>query len=172
MEAQESKMMNDFQTRTQPLVEQLGEILDNAEAGIAYSPLLRDYARLVEMIQNSSRTLGQAFPDPKHLVHRLHDYSGLCKSIALKIADLKDNDTLYDVALALLMDATEVLVEIIKGIRSKNVGIDGFLNQKLVERLQWASYQFQTQGRLRTGDGAEKLDQSDIDDLLKKLGVG
>lgn len=172
MESQESKMMNDFRVRAQPLILQLRDILDRCEADLNQAPSLTEYARIVDMVVQSCRTLGQAYMDPNHAIHRIGSYALICRAVALKASDLKENVALLEVCIALLQDATEVLGEMIDQIgKHTDDPIQKFLKQKLVERLQWVSYQFHERKAAHADLTEKKLSQNDIDDLLKKLGM-
>lgn len=188
MESQDSKLMNEFRSRTQTLLAQMTSLLEDiesdaisqgVEAKTNHHKSFLEYARLAEMIAKAAGSLGRASQEASHPLHRLEDYSLICKSVALQTAGIRENQTLYVTAIALLQDATEVLLEMIQSISSmlwqteKADPIRSHMNQQLVDRLKWVSYQFVEQGK-RSEAGAsdsEKMGQNEIDDLLKKLGV-
>lgn len=177
MEAQDSKLMNEFRTRAQPLIRQLNTLLEAVEPQMSEAARLRDYGRIVDLILQSSRTLGQSIDSLQHPIHRISDYALVCRSVALHTSEIVENQALYDTAVALLMDATEVLADMISLTSAQAAGEDPvkkYLNQKLVERLQWMSYQFrdlESKVRPKIEEEENKMSQNDIDDLLKKLGV-
>lgn len=136
---------------------------------------LLEFARIIDLIHQSSRTLGQGTDNHAHPIHRIGDYALICRAVAQQTAEITENETLYDTAVALLMDATEVLGEMLAmggaGDKIQEDPVRKFLNQKLVERLQWLNYQFRGMIPKNKLPEDKKLNQGDIDELLKKLGV-
>lgn len=172
MSSQDSKLMNEFRDRAQPLLTQMTEILDEVEGRMGEAAKLMEFARIIDLILQSSRTLGQAIDSAAHPIHRIGDYAMICRAVAQQSAAITENRTLYDTAIALLMDATEVLAEMIQATKdAKEDPVRRFLNQKLVERLQWLNYQFRGMIPDSHLPAKKEMNQNDIDDLLKKLGV-
>ncbi|MBX3019201.1 MAG: hypothetical protein KF767_15045 [Bdellovibrionaceae bacterium] len=172
MSAQDLKLMNEFRGRAQPLIVQMTGILEEVEGQLPSAARLTEFARIIDLIHQTSRTLGQGADNLMHPIHRIGDYALICRAVAQQTAEITENQTLFDTAVALLMDATEVLNEMVemKG-EGKEDPVRKFLNQKLVERLQWLNYQFRGMIPKSKIPEDKKLNQGDIDDLLKKLGV-
>lgn len=171
MGTQDPKMMNDFRGRAQPLLSQMKSILDKCEGDFSQIAKVGQYARIVDLIVLSSRTFGQVVDNPQHPIHRIGDYSQICRSVAQQTSEIVDNTALFDTAVALLQDATDVLSEMVKDLGPTEDPVRRHLNQKLVERLQWLAYQFRGLRKANAATEDKKLSQNDIDDLLKKLGV-
>lgn len=172
MSAQDLKLMNEFRGRAQPLLSQMSEILDRVEGQITEAPKLLEFARIIDLIHQSSRTLGQGADSVSHPIHRIGDYALICRAVATQTAEISENATLFDTAVALLMDANEVLGEMVAMTgEGKEDPVRKHLNQKLVERLQWLNYQFRGMIPKNKIPEEKKMGQGDIDDLLKKLGV-
>ncbi len=163
--------MNEFRGRAQPLLVQIRLILEKTEGSLHEAPNLKEFARIIDLIFQSSRTLGQSIDTVQHPIHRIRDYAMLCRAVSLQTAEIIENAALFDTAVALLMDATDVLAEMICTEPTVEDPVKVHLNQKLVERLQWLSYQFRGMIPDQKITAEKKLNQDDIDDLLKKLGV-
>ena len=103
----------------------------------------------------------------------ISDYAALCKAVGYKASQITDNEQFFDICVALLLDATETLEVLLERIHEPIMDLKKSITQAFVERLRWASEQF-TEGysmSVDTGAAGNKMKQSEIDDLLKKLGL-
>ena len=92
------------------------------------------------------------------------------KLMANKAAQIHNNPQFYFVCVALLLDATETLQEMVTHLDKQNSSFKNYLSETFLERLKWVSDQFGKDYRETVGD--KSLDQNEINDLLKKLGLG
>jgi hypothetical protein len=114
---------------------------------------------------------------PEHAIHLIADYSALCKAVGYKASQITDNEKFYDICVAILLDATETLQVLLDKIYEDIPQLKEEIPEAFLERLRWVSQQFNESYSMSVGLGkADKQDeakmkQSEIDDLLKKLGL-
>jgi hypothetical protein len=113
---------------------------------------------------------------PDHALHMIADYAALCKAVGYKASQITDNEQFFDICVALLLDATENLSQLIMSVDKDGALLREVIPQAFIERLRWVSNQFNESysmsvGAGASGSGTPKMQQSDIDDLLKKLGL-
>lgn len=113
---------------------------------------------------------------PDHALYMVADYAALCKAVGYKASQITDNEQFFDICVALLLDATENLNHLIKNVDKSEALLRDTIPQAFIERLRWVSNQFNDSYSMSVGaggatTGTPKMHQSDIDDLLKKLGL-
>ncbi|HWU43947.1 MAG TPA: hypothetical protein VN132_10935, partial [Bdellovibrio sp.] len=108
-----------------------------------------------------------------HALHMISDYAALCKAVGYKASQIKNNEQFYDTCVGILLDATETLDILLKHIHDPAENLRKTIPQAFIERLRWISQQFSEEYSMSVGpqQPAKKLQQTEIDDLLKKLGL-
>ena len=111
---------------------------------------------------------------PEHALHTVADYAALCKAVGYKASQIQGNAQFYDICVALLLDATVTLSEWIENLGAESgQELKNSFSTTFLERLRWVSNQFGADVRGSVDVKRDKkLDQNEIDDLLRKLGVG
>jgi len=121
----------------------------------------------------AAKSLAMSGKTSKQQLGQLGDYAGICKIVGYKAALIYDNQQFYEICVALLLDGTEVLSTMLSGIQSGKMQVKQMISQTFIERLRWISSQFghnySASVDIHKGKNT-KLNQGDIDDLLKKLG--
>lgn len=149
-------------------------ILEKCEGNYDQVERLDEFGQIVDRIMGAAEMIGLQISDPNHMIHKVSDYAAICKAVGYKASQIKDNDQFYDICVALLLDGTEVLQMMMQELTSDKKNIKDLFTQTFLERLRWVSAQFGAGFRssvdINKGQ-KEKLDQTDIDDLLKKLGL-
>ncbi len=169
------EILKEFQTESKDLINQMMDILELCEQANAQEQSLEQYGQLVDRIMGGAKSLAlQVQKD--HLIHKIGDYAAICKAVGYKASQLKNNHQFFEICVALLLDATEMLILMIDSITiATKVEIKDLLSKTFLDRLRWVSDQFGTEYRasvdVKKGQEAKKMDQSEIDDLLKKLGL-
>ncbi len=161
----------DFQSESKTLVGQLLEILEAIESDYSQYKRLEEYGNIVDRIMGTAKTLAEAVPELKVVMDSIGSYGELCKAVSYKASQIADNRNLHTVMVALLLDATEMLQSMIDHIRdSKELDLKKVLSKTFLDRLRWASQQFDSSVRA-TLDYGDQNTQATINDLLKALGV-
>lgn len=173
MEAQFDEILKEFQVESKRLVVQALEVLEKAEGDIAQARDLEDYGMYVDRIMGGAKSLAVSIPQPEHIIHKIGDYSALCKAVGYKSSQVWDNETLYDICVAVLADATDILADMIDELLARpGAKVEDFLDQHLIDRLRWLSEQFGSEYRESVDvNKKDRLKQGEIDDLLAKLGL-
>ena len=131
------------------------------EGDFSQKESLKVFANKIDRIMGASASIAM-MAEPDHGLNLVTDYTSLCKVVAYKAAEIQDNSKLYDVTVALLLDAVEALNVLIKKIELPMAELKKVISPNFIERLRWISEQFSKQNSLKA--------QSEIDDLMKKLG--
>jgi chemotaxis regulatin CheY-phosphate phosphatase CheZ len=156
------------------LIKQMLDILEDIEGDFAQVKRLGDYGNLVDRIMGGAKNIA-ILADEKHASNLISDYAALCKAVGYKASQIKDNEQFYDICVALLMDATETLNNIVDCVDFDVETVKKTVPITFIERIRWVSSQFSKEYRESVGSGGKveeekQLSQTEIDDLMKKLG--
>lgn len=166
----DSEILNEFVLESKSLIDESLEILSEIESDPKQTKRLENYGNNVDRIMGGAKNLA-LMVDAKHPLHFISDYCALCKAVGYKASQIKNNPQFYFVCVALLLDATETLQEMIEHLNKlDHHSFKNYLSETFLERLKWVSEQFGKEYRETVGE--KSLDQNDIDNLLKKLGLG
>ncbi len=168
------EILKDFLSESKDLISKMESILEQAEGDFSQVKSLEEYGLNVDRIMGAAKSLALMVTDENHLIHKVGDYSAICKAVGYKASQIKDNEQFYDICVALLLDGTEVLDQMIDGLGTGKSDIKELFSTTFLERLKWVSAQFGAEYRASVDvnkTSKTKLDQSEIDDLLKKLGL-
>jgi chemotaxis protein histidine kinase CheA len=168
-------MLVEFQKEAKTLLNTLYETLESIDDDYSKSKDLENYGQVVDRIMGGAKILALDF-DESHFTHQIGNYAELCKAVSYKASQIQDNESLFCICLAFLMDATDVLKDMINGLSSNTkLEMKSFFNHAFLDRLKWISGKFSSEVRASvsfdTGNAEEVMDQNAIDDLMKKLGL-
>lgn len=169
----EDEILVDFQSEANTLLSELLEILETCEEDFSKVQELEGFGQRVDRIMGGAKSLALQYTDPDHLIHRIGDCAAICKIVGYKASQIKDQKNFYDICVALLLDATEMLEQLVAALTDSDSAKGKTLfTPAFVERLRWVSSQFGADVRasVDVNQGTNKLKQDEIDDLLKKLG--
>ena len=157
----DADILNDFYQESNTIIAESIELLEEMEGDFSQKESLKVFANKIDRIMGASASIAM-MAEPDHGLNLVTDYTSLCKVVAYKAAEIQDNTKLYDVTVALLLDAVEALNVLIKKIDLPMTELKKVISPNFIERLRWISEQFSKQTSLKA--------QSEIDDLMKKLG--
>lgn len=167
----DKEIVKDFVTESKNLIHQALELLENIEGDFSQVKELEVYGNEVDRIMGGAKSLALLVP-PTHSLHMISDYAALCKAVGYKASQIKNNPQFYDVCVALLLDATETLDILLDRVDETAEVLKKTLPQAFIERVRWVSHQFTAEYRSSVdSNGSQTLNQSEIDDLMKKLGL-
>ncbi len=168
----DKEIIEDFVTESKTLIEDLLDLLEGIEGEYSQVQKLAEYGNTVDRIMGGAKSLALLAP-PSHALHMISDYTALCKAVGYKASQIKNNEQFFDICVALLLDATETLSTLIEQIDRDGNTLKETIPQAFIERLRWVSNQFSEDFSSSVGLGAgdKKFQQTDIDDLLKRLGL-
>lgn len=161
------EIIKDFVDESKTLVHDLVVQLETIEGHFAKVGQLADYGNGVDRIMGGAQSLALLAP-PEHALHMISDYSAVCKAVGYKASQIHDNEQFFEICVGLLIDATETLLKLLENIDKDSLTIKKLIPQAFIERLHWASNQFSDHVRASVGTNSS---QSDISDLIKKLGL-
>lgn len=169
----DNKILVDFLRESKTLVEKMLEILGKCEGNFKQVKSLENYAMNADRIMGAARSIAMEIGDIEHPVNKVGDYAAICKLVGFKASNIQNNETFYDICVALLLDGTEVLKVMLDEVSSGQMKVKELISVTFIERLRWVSSQFGAEYSagvdIHKGKNT-KLSQGDIDDLLKKLG--
>lgn len=169
----DDSILKEFIQESKSLISQSLEILEEVEDDVTKIKRLEVYGNNVDRIMGGAKNLAMMV-DGKHPLHFIGDYCALCKAVGYKSSQIKGNPDFVMICVALLLDATETLEAMINKVTASANSEKTLLSQTFLDRLSWVSSQFgkdirETVGAVSSGKTAE---EADINDLLKKLGIG
>lgn len=160
-------IVKDFAAESKAVLHDLVDLLQNIEGDFSQVQQLGEYTQKLDRIAGGAKSLAFLVPS-EHALHMIADYAALCRVVGDKTSQIDGNSQLYDICVALLIDATETLSEGIGALEGGGSAADlrNSFTKTFLERLRWVSNQFATDSK-----ASKKLDQNEIDNLLKKLGM-
>jgi hypothetical protein len=167
-------IVKDFVSESKKIVDDLIELLEGIDGDFAQVKQLEEYGQRVDRIMGGAKSLALMVP-PDHALHVVADYAALCKAVGYKASQIDNNPQFYNICVALLLDATETLQDLIERLEEDEKGqeLKESFTTTFLERLRWVSNQFGADVRASVDAKTQKkkMDQNEIDELLRKLGV-
>ena len=171
------EILQEFKDESKDLVEQLLDILDSAEEGFKNKSKLEEYGQIVDRIMGGAKSVAMATESP--MPQQIGNYAELCKIVGYKGSQISADGQFYIVVVAFLQDATEMLEQMVNVTGTdKEKKIREILSETFLDRLKWISERFEEGLRASVATTTDKEkskdenDQTDIDAILKQLGVG
>jgi len=166
-------IVKDFMLESKGIIQDLVDLLESVEGDFSQVSQLEGYGQKVDRIMGGAKSLALLVPQD-HPLHMVADYAALCKAVGYKASQIQGNPQFFDICVALLLDATETLSEWIENLGKDSAeDMKSSLTTTFLERLRWVSNQFGADVRssVDANQKSKKMDQNEIDDLLRKLGV-
>jgi hypothetical protein len=185
-----NEILIEFQSESKALIVQLMQILESVEAEPSLYKSLEQYGQIVDRIMGAAKSLNQMIPHNAKL-ETIGNFAALGKVIGYKASQVGNNEQLVTVAVALLLDATEVLGQLNDTLLETGSTANGeLLSDTFLDRLKWLATKFDETLRATlaidkssakpsgkaaqpnaTGPQAYQPVLNEIDAVLKKLGV-
>lgn len=168
----DNEILKDFLTESKKLTNEGLEILEKAEGDVTQVKSLEIYGNVVDRIMGGAKSIALLVPKD-HALHTVSDYAALCKAVGYKTAQVGDNEHFYNTCVALLIDATETLNLLLDNLDKTQDEIKKSVPEAFIERVRWVSEKFNRDLRGSVdsmGASGKKLEQNEIDALMKKLG--
>lgn len=158
----------EFVSEARNIVKDLYKHLELAEEGLDQRQNLEVFGQMVDRILGSAKTLAVTEPTVS-LYQEIGSLAELCKIVGYRGSQIDKNENFYNVVVALLLDATEMLEVMIEGVGGSGSGDRG-LSGTFLDRLKWVASQFDenTRSSLKVGDD---LAAKSFDQIFKKLKV-
>lgn len=169
------EILVEFKDESKKLVDEMNEILEEVDGQFSHKFLLENYGQLVDRIMGGAKNILTLGLDSGPNVEKIGKYAELCKLVGYKTSQV-DNEQLFTVAVAFLLDATEMLDSMITEFGTANqVDVKSLLNKTFLDRLSWVASKFDEKLRASVAvtkdSGPGKKSQDQIDSLLKQLGI-
>lgn len=173
----DNEILKDFKSESKGLIEEMLELLEEADGEPRAFKNLDRYGQTVDRIMGGAKSLIVQCPEDfpaSHALHRVGDYAAICKSVGYKTSQVSENHQLFNVCVAFLLDATEVLKKMVDDLKAEESGdLEKMLTKTFLERLRWINSQFSSDIRATVGASESaapsRLKQTEIDELLEKL---
>jgi hypothetical protein len=168
------EILKEFQIESKNLIGQMLRILENCEDDFSQVQRLEDFGQTVDRIMGGAKSLALVVTEKDHIIHKIGDYSALCKAVGYKASQIKGNPQFYDICIAFLLDATEMLSEMFEKHFDSKTNFKELFSKTFLDRLKWLSDQFGEEFKATLDihkTKQQKMSQEEIDQLLKKLGL-
>jgi len=167
------EILDEFRNESKGLVSEMLEILEEVEGQFDHRFLLENFGQVVDRIMGGAKNLELAYEENEN-IRKIAKYSELCKLVGYKTSQI-DNPDLFTVSVALLLDATEMLDDLVEKFGTdKEIDVSQILSSTFLDRLSWVAGKFDENLRASVAVNKDKKDgksQDQIDDLLKSLGI-
>ncbi|MFP5519499.1 MAG: hypothetical protein ACLGGX_06320 [Bdellovibrionia bacterium] len=167
------EIVKEFVVESKTLIEDLIELLESIDGDFSKVEQLADYGNRIDRIMGGAKSLA-LLVDESHALHLISDYTALCKAVGYKASQIKDNESFFDICVALLLDATESLEQMMDHLDMSAVELKKRIPVTFIERVRFISNQFSEDMRGSVdarGTQQGKMSQTDIDELMRKLGL-
>jgi len=163
------EILGEFKAESKEFVVQMLAILEDIESQPSQIQRLEEVGLLADRIMGTAKSLVvQGFGGAD--VGRIASYGELCKLVSYKGSQIADQPQLASVVIALLLDATEMLDQMMEELGSESgPSPDSSLNETFLDRLRWVSQQFDQNLRGTVAVSGAQLAQAQIDQILKKI---
>lgn len=171
MSEDNNEIVKDFVDESKGLIHELVELLEEIEGDYSQVNRLADYGNKIDRIMGGAKSIALLLPDD-HAVHMIADYTGLCKAVGYKASQVQNNKQLYDIIVALLLDATETLDGMMSRLNVSATELKKSISNTFLERVRWVSDQLSDDlnSSVDAGTGG-KMAQDEIDEMLRRLGL-
>jgi hypothetical protein len=169
------KILREFITETKTLIVEMHRILDNSEGNLTLASGLEMYGQFADRIMGVAKNIALTIEDKNDPFHKMADYTSICKAVGYQTSQItgQENEGFYNLCVALLMDATDVLSQLIELVEKggSSMELKDIVSATLIDRVRWASSKFSKEFRSSVpATGGNRLNQEDIDKLIIKLG--
>ncbi len=161
-------ILDDFTKESLILIDECLDLLESIEEDPSEVGKLSDFANRIDRVMGGAKSLALLVSN-EHPLHLIGDYCAICKSVGYQGAQIQNNDQLYNVVVALLLDAVEMTKDLFSEMDKTATELKKKFSTTFLERLKWISFQYDELEKKRSG--GEKLQQNEIDELLAKLGL-
>jgi len=173
--ASDQTILDDFQAEARRLLVELHEVLKLSRPGFSHRQTMGEFGQKVDRIMGAARTLPLNLSGEFQVLDQVSEYTSICKDLGYRCSQLDDNPQLYETTLQLLTEAIEILDQIFQvSFFSSSKKAAAILTSAKINKLKLVLTLFnrEASGQDRASvAGAEKLNQKQIDQLLKKLGM-
>lgn len=173
----DKEILSSFIEESNALVQSSAQILEAVESDLDLAFKLKDYGNFVDRIMGGAQSISIQLVNCKPLIF-IGDVAALCKSVSYKASAMTGNPALVEICVALLLDATEILQEVLNdlsqddvAVNQSDVDVKSRFSKHFIERLRWAATQFPADVRGTVSSSSSQNSQNEIDFWLKKLGL-
>lgn len=170
----DKEILKDFVAESKQIVNSSLSLLEGIEGNYSKISELEVYGNNIDRIMGGARTVALGVGQD-HVLFMISDYAALCKAVGYKASQIKNNESLFNICVGLLIDATEMLSNILDNIDKDTETLKRKLPQEFIERVRWASNQFKDDLResvdVSKNKDRKKMNKREIDELIRKLEV-
>lgn len=164
----DSVILEEFMKESLVLVDECLELLETIEGDPSEVERLGEFANKIDRVMGGAKSLA-LLVSQEHPLHLVGDYCAICKSVGYQGAAIQNNDQFYNIVVALLLDAVEMVKILFSRLDSSVTELKKVFTTTFLERLKWVSFQYDEMNK-RVSSG-KKMQQNEIDELLSKLGL-
>ncbi len=161
-------ILEDFKEGSLDLISECIVLLETIEDNPLEVEKLNDFANQIDRVMVGAKSLALMAPTD-HALNLIADYCAICKSVGQQGSKVFNNDQLYNVVVALLLDAVEMIQDLFMKLDLSVEELKKSLTSTFLDRLKWISFQYDELEKNR--NNGKKLAQNEIDEVLRKLGL-
>lgn len=161
----DKEIVDDFVEESKDILTEALTLLEKIETQPKLAKELQAYGNCIDRLMGGARTVAMGV-DKDHALHMVADYSEVCKALGYKASQINAKDAFFKICVAVLIDATEILQELIKNIHCSTAELKKRFPQEFINRVQLVSEHFS--GNAPTTVEKSNLKDSDIRRMIKK----
>ncbi len=170
------EILVDFKSESKQLIKRMIAVLDQIEGDFAQRAQLENFGQIVDRIMGGAETLALV-TEKNEQVNMIGRYAQICKLVGYKASQL-DNEQMFHVVVGFLLDASEMLDQIVENLGTpQEVDLKTALPKTFLDRLNWIADKFDKDLRASVAVGSADAqnstmgDQVLIKDVLKGIGI-
>lgn len=166
----DQELLSEFIAESRRLVDECESLLEDIEDDASQAPRLAEFANKIDRVMGGAKSLAM-LGSPQHPLHIVGDITALCKALGERGAKAASQEQLYMLTVAFCLDAVEITRKLLVALQDPSAEAPPELKAAILDRVNWMAgiYKKIPKGML-DNEIAPKLDQNEIDDLMKKLG--
>lgn len=134
-------IIQEFVVESKDIVRNCLELLDEVEGHPESALRLEEYGNNIDRIMGGAQTIALDV-SRSHFLNLVSEYAEICKAVGYKTSQIKNDAAFYDVCIALLIDATEMLALMLDKSDLKVSSLKEVIPEEFIGRLNWALGQF------------------------------
>lgn len=161
----DKEIVDDFVEESKDILTEALTLLERIETQPKLAKELQAYGNCIDRLMGGARTVAMGV-SKDHALHMVADYSAICKSLGYKASQINEKDAFFKICVAVLIDGTEILQELIKNIHCSTDELKKRFPQEFINRVQLVSDHFS--GNALTTVEKSNLKDSDLRRMIKK----
>lgn len=166
----DQELLSEFLEESRGIVADCESLLEDIENDPSQAGRLGEFANLIDRVMGAAKSLAM-MAAPEHPLNIVGDITALCKAIGERGSNSARNEQLFTVTVAFLLDAVEITRELLDSLEDPDAVVTSDVRAAILDRVGMISNIYKQMPKdALVGDAGPKMEQNEIDEIMKKLG--